>query len=235
MEKGKNHTTNRNSHILASHKRNVNVHINIITCILMQNSKSTQWHASVFKCILHKSRFFPGGGEKWCVPWDNLFSATKITPFRGVEGLKKNNLRLLAAHTNVLRSNLSGVLFASYFNKGAQWVYQTALMNGLLARLPACTSTRPGVCVYYQSALCLQLATSSTPLTPLPHTQTATFTGASPVPRTPPPTKPLLHHSCTHTHTVHHQSHTFSARCTCSPIVNNAPDMHLHTCEQAHT
>lgn len=110
-------------------------------------------------------------------------------------GEKKKSLRLLAAHTNVLRSNLSGVLFASYFNKGAQWVYQTALMKGLLAGLPAADPLDPECVFTINPPLCLQQATSSPPLlpnaSPLTHTQTATFTGVSPQPPDTPPPPPL--------------------------------------------
>lgn len=186
------------------------------------------------------------GGEKWCVPWDNLFSATKINPSSEVEGLKKkkkNSLRLLAAHTNVLRSNLSGVLFASYFNKGAQWVYQTALMKGLLARLPAADPLSPECVFTINPPLCLQQATSSTPLLPpaspppSPHTQTATFTGATrhPLPASPQNlssiTPQVLHTYASVQHTAlahssywtkhasaHVCAHSYIKHCTCRTI-----------------
>lgn len=71
----------------------------------------------------------------------------KNKPFSRWRRGGKKSLWLLAAHTSVLRSNLSGVLFASYFNKSAQWVYQTALMKGLLAGLPAADPLDPE-CVF---------------------------------------------------------------------------------------
>lgn len=46
-----------------------------------------------------------------------MLGAMKINPSLQAEGVEGE---LLAAHGCVLGSNLSGVLFASYFNKGAQ-------------------------------------------------------------------------------------------------------------------
>lgn len=136
----------------------------------------------------------------------------------------KKSLWLLAAHTSVLRSNLSGVLFASYFNKSAQWVYQTALMKGLLAGLPAADPLDPE-CVFTINRLVstagyIQSSAPSSllPHPPaLPHTQTATFTGASPdnSPSTPPATKPLLHHSTSPAHI-----HCSAERCGHTPSLN---------------
>lgn len=133
------------------------------------------------------------------------------------EGVKKS-LQLLAAHTNVLRSNLSGVLFASYFNKGAQWVYQTALMKGLLAGLRAAHPLDPECVFTINPPLCLQQATSSTPLLPpasppplthkRPHLQERAPTPPAPPPRLPQNLSsitPQVLHTCA---TVHRHAHT---------------------------
>lgn len=84
------------------------------------------------------------------------------------------------------------------------------LNEGLVSRATGSRSTRPGVCVYYQSPCVYSglhpVPPPSSSLLPhppaLPQTQTATFTGASPdnSPSTPPATKPLLHHSTSPAH-----------------------------------
>lgn len=71
------------------------------------------------------------------------------------------------------------------------------LNEGLVSRATGSRSTRPGVCVYHQSALVstagyIQHSPPPSCLTPSAHTQTATFTGASPNTLSLPPTKPLL-------------------------------------------
>lgn len=104
------------------------------------------------------------------------------------KGLKKT-LQLLAAHTKLLRSNLSGVLFASYFNKGAQSVYQTALMKGLLAGLPAADPLNLECVFTINPPLCLHELHPVLPTSllhhPLPYIEIATFTGASHHPHHP--------------------------------------------------
>lgn len=84
------------------------------------------------------------------------------------------------------------------------------LNEGLVSRATGSRSTRPGVCVYYQSPCVYSglhpvlppLLAPASPARPPSHTQTATFTGASPdnSPSTPPATKPLLHHSTSPAH-----------------------------------
>ena len=66
---------------------------------------------------------------------------------------KKKSLRLLAAHTNVLRSDLSGVLFRFLLQQRCSVSVSDGLNEGLVSRATGSRSTRPGVCVYYQSAL----------------------------------------------------------------------------------
>lgn len=126
--------------------------------------------------------------------------------------------------------------FASYFNKGAQWVYQTALMKGLLARLPAADPLDPKCVFTINPPLCLQQATSSALpppccFNPLPsHTNGHSYRSKHP----PPPTKPLLHHSTSPAH-IRYSAHTLPAHCTCLHTVHNALNMHLRTCLHAHT
>lgn len=76
-------------------------------------------------------------------------------PFCGGGGgeRKKKSLRLLAAHTNVLRSNLSGVLFRFLLQQRCSVSVSDGLNEGLVSWATGSRSTRPGVCVYYQSAL----------------------------------------------------------------------------------
>lgn len=146
--------------------------------------------------------------SRWerCVLWDNLFTATKITPSGELEGRGKK-ASSLAVHTNVLRSNLSGVLFASFFDKGAQWVNQTALMKGLLEWLPA-ADPREQECVFtINPPLCLQPTTSSPPPSPS-LTNGHIYTGE-------PPRKTSVHNGRTQTEqgtgTLLHTTHVLSS------------------------
>ena len=154
------------------------------------------------------------------MPWDNLFSATEINPSGEVEGVKEKKKKKACDCWQRIPT-FSGQIclvyfFASYFNKGAQWVYQTALMKGLLAGLPAADPLDPECVFTINPPLCLQQATSSAPpppccLNPLPsHTNGHIYRSEPQTPPTPLPqnlssiTPQVLHtYATVHTHSQH--------------------------------
>lgn len=129
-------------------------------------------------------------------------------------------------------------------------MYQTALMKGLLGRLPAADPLDPDCVFTINPPLCLQRATSSSPPPPppaLPHpppsTQTATFTGASsdsprPVTLTQPPTKAPAHIRTLSMHCTRSCAHTRSyvTRRTCRTTQIRSVNVHIlcsKTCKTA--
>lgn len=150
-------------------------------------------------------------GRRGVLAWDNLFSATKINPSGGGGGEKRG---LTTAGSTYQRSRVKSVwcTFRFLLQQRRSVSVSEGLNEGLVSRATGSRSTRPRVCVFtINPALCLQQATSSTPLPPslLPHAQMATFTGASPNTLFLPPTTPhslSVHKSCMHTHT--HTLHT---------------------------
>lgn len=167
------------------------------------------------------------------MPRDNLFSATKINPSREVEGVKKRRRKkkkLATAGSAYQRAQVKSVwcTFRFLLQQRRSVSVSDGLNEGLVSRATGSRSTRPGVCVYHQSALVstagyIQHSPPPSCLTPSAHTQTATFTGASPNTLSLPPTKPLppppsVHKSCTHTHTLN------------TPHLLTVDDeLHLHT------
>lgn len=84
------------------------------------------------------------------VPWDNLFSTTKINPSRGGgEGGKK----LVTAGSTYQRSQVKSVwcTFRFLLQQKRSVSVSDGLNEGLVSRATGSRSTRPGVCVYYQS------------------------------------------------------------------------------------
>lgn len=184
------------------------------------------------------------------MPRDNLFSATKINPSREVEGVKKGKKKkkLATAGSAYQRAQVKSVwcTFRFLLQQRRSVSVSDGLNEGLVSRATGSRSTRPGVCVYHQSALVstagyIQHSPPPSCLTPSAHTQTATFTGASPNTLSLPPTKPLspppsVHKSCTHTHTLntlhlltvddelhlHTHTHVYT-------LIRNTPHVRDHT------
>lgn len=177
-------------------------------------------------------QYFPGGGKRGARAMRQPVQHDKNKPFSRWRRGGKKSLWLLAAHTGVLRSNLSGVLFASYFNKSAQWVYQTALMKGLLAGLPAADPLDPE-CVFTINRLVSTagyiqssppLLAPASPARPPSHTNGHIYRSE---PRQLPlhpachkTSPPSLHKSCTHTLQCREvRAHTLSERIALSCTV----------------
>lgn len=207
----------------------------IFTCILHVRSKITYVNLCFFPAVFPQRRWEAVRATRQPVQRDENKPFSRGGGGEKKKKKKKRSLRLLAAHTNVLRSNLSGVLFASYFNKGAQWVYQTALMKGLLAGLPAADPLDPECVFTINPPLCLQQATSSTPLLPpasppplthkRPHLQERAPTPSPCLPQNLPPISPQV------LHTYAHSQHTALAH---SWWWTAFAHTHTHTCTRSY-
>lgn len=139
---------------------------------------------------LYKSIFFPGGGEKGRVPWNNLFSTTKINPPWEVEKKKK----LATAGSAYQCSQVKSVwcTFRFLLQQRRSVSVSDGLNEGLVSRATGSRSTRPGVCVYYQSALVstagyIQSSPPPQCLTPHSHTNGHIYRSKPPTPRHSPP------------------------------------------------
>lgn len=166
-------------------------------------------------------------------------------PFsRGGGGEKKKNLA--TAGSAYQRSQVKSVwcTFRFLLQQRRSVSVSDGLNEGLVSRATGSRSTRPGVCVYYQSALVSTAGYIQHP-PPLPSCLTPSLTHKRPhlqerASTPPPPRLPQNLSSITpqvlHTYsTVRHGAHTPSTHCTCSHTVHNALHMHLHTRVHAHT
>lgn len=134
------------------------------------------------------------------------------------------------AHTSVLRSNLSAVLFHFLLQQRRSVSVSDGLNEGLVRPATGSRSTGPGLCVYYQSALVstagyIQLSAPTSSLPP-----------------SPPPTNPHLAHKRPHlqerapTHPIPSPSPSLprkllqtSARSQCTALAHLHTHTHIHT------
>lgn len=134
--------------------------------------------------------------------------------------------KLVTAGTAYQRSQVKSVwcTFRLLLQQRRSVSVSDGLNEGLVSQAAGCRSTRPGVCVYYQSALVstaghMDSPPHRLPAAPFSRTQTVTFKGESSdnSPSTQPRTKKLLLHQSTSplhiTYSAHALADTLRAAC----------------------
>lgn len=154
-------------------------------------SKAT---TSIWICFL---QCCPRGGEERCVPRDNLFSTTEINPSQEMGDGEGGSFATAGSAYRSTQVKSVWCAFRFLLQQRRSVSVSDGLNEGLVSRATGSRSTRPGLCVYYQSALVsaagyVQHSPISSPcLTPTPFTHKRPhlqeWASTHPCPPTPSP------------------------------------------------